>query len=156
MNKIILFGLILGLISVSACVRNDSTGITITPTDKPFIEKITPDKNYLSSGQTMNFDVSVTNPTQVNYKGLVLIQADTPNCFNMLQYIDIGQTQNVLGVTKDIEVSSGTTHSVLVPINITSSAQDTCFQPSRHKLNVFILQNGVVFDSKLIEIDLFK
>ncbi len=123
-NKSILFALLIGVVLVAGCV---STNEQTPPTDKPYITNVNFDKSFGVEGDTINVAVSVANPTKVNYDGVVLIQSDVPNCFDM-NYVNIGGNgtqQNVQGYLSPISVSAGTTNSVLLKMSVLYNTQAT-------------------------------
>ena len=146
--------LLIGLLILSVVFISGCTGINIPPMSKPYIDKITPDADYAVAGQRFGILVSVTNPTTVNLNGTILINADSPSCFDM-NWISIG-SQNVQGITSNILVLNKRSNTQLIAINIPISNQDTCYNPALHKLNVFLLQNDEVLASKMLDISLFN
>lgn len=150
-KSVLLFVLVLGAVIVSGCIDKLQP-----PTDKPYITDVAPDKSYGIEGENINVVVYVTNPTRVNYYGYVLIQADSPNCFGMND-VYVGMQKNIPGYNASISVLAGTTNSALLTMHIPTSNQATCYQPANHKLNVFLLQNGQILDSKTqIDFSLFQ
>ena len=150
-SKITMILLLLSIVIISGCIQ------TSTP-EKPYITEVNTDNSYAFEGDTINVVVSITNPLNINYNGVVLIQADTPespNCFGM-DMVDIGTQQKVEGYLTTATVLSKTTNSVLMTMQVPTSNKDACYQPSNHKLNVFILQNGKVLDYESIDFSLFK
>ena len=152
-KSVLLCIMVIGVIFISGCVDDIQT-----TNDIPYITKVTPDKQYGSEGDTINVIVSVKNPTKVNYDGYVLIQADLPNCFGMGN-VDIGTQQHpnwVSGYISSLSVLAGTTNSALVPMQIPINNQAVCYQTADHTLKIFILQNGQVLGSKIIDFSLFE
>ena len=158
MNKIKsleFFLLIFGVVVVSGCFGQPQP----TP-DKPYITSVSFDKSFGVEGDTINIAITVANPTTVNYDGYVLVQADSSSCFGMYN-VNVGLQQPTLGYSNTISVLAGASNSALIIMHIPQNAYNditkgNCYQPSSHKLGIFILQNGLTMDSKQYDFSIFQ
>ena len=146
MKKLIRLFILLVMITVSGCVSQ-------TPS-KPYILDAKSEKTFGVAGETINVVVSVANPIAIDFSGNVLIQADMPKCFGMSE-VTLGSLKNIEGYLTTISVESGKTNSALITMQIPQKNEQTCYQPSNHKLNLFVLQNEKVLSNMQLDFALF-
>jgi hypothetical protein len=127
----------------------------ILPSDKPYISNVNPDKTFGVSGNTISIAISVQNPTQIDYTGNLLVQADSPDCFGM-DTVTVGTANYVRGNIAPISVPAGKSNSGLITINIPQNNQQSCYNISNHKLTIYILQNDKILDTKYLDFNLFQ
>jgi hypothetical protein len=147
MNKIIfsIFTLLL-----SFCVGCGNPIIS-----NPYIDNIQTSQTYGRAGDAVDFVIYAVNPLSVNFQGDILIQSDSPDCFG-LTYIQSGSYGRIQAYNTTILITANSRNSVLATIHIPDTIQNTCYQPSNHRITVFLLQNSKVYSTKNIDFSLFQ
>ena len=130
------------------------SGCTVPPPDKPYIIDANTDRNFGVAGENIDVVVTVKNPTTIDFNGNVLIKADMPRCFNM-NSVTVGTTR-VDGYLNIITVEAGKTNSALMTMHIPERNEQNCYQPSNHKLSIFVLQGEKVLSTTEIDFALFE
>ena len=106
------------------------------------------------AGENIDVVVTVKNPTTIDFNGNVLIKADMPRCFNM-NSVTVG-TIRVEGYLDTITVKAGETNSALMTMHIPERNEQNCYQPSNHKLSIFVLQGEKVLSTSELDFALFE
>lgn len=128
------------LILIAGCVQQ--------PTD-PFIKDVQPDKNFATDGSKVQILYTVENPTKINFVGTIFLQADVPKCFGIYESYN-----QPTGISKSISVEAGREASSVFDISIPERLEASCY--TRHKINIFLLQNTTTLSAKTIEFPLVQ